>query len=139
MIALWIILYVVIACVIGCFLYVQWEGEEDREIGVLFASVFWPAAIIVIILYFILVYVCSKLVSFFRYLKTEGLHYCKDNIEPCCGQCKYMYYCNNHNELSGCRLYKGHTHLSSTSIHCEQFKKHWLWRFRIRYKWDDKS
>lgn len=137
MTALWIILYVAIACVIGCFLYVQWE-DEDCEITIIFAGIFWPTSIIIIILYYILKYICNNLINFFKYLKNEGLHYCKENIEPCCGQCKYMYYCNDHNELNGCHLYKGHTHLSSTSISCEQFKKNWLWRFKIRYKWDKK-
>lgn len=136
MIALWIFLYVVIACVIGCFLYVQWEGEEDCEIGVIFASVFWPAAIIIIMSYFILKYICSNLVRFFKYLKNEGLHYCKENIEPCCGQCKYMIYCNYHNEVNKCALHNG-TELHSLVSPCKSFKKNWLWRFKIRYKWDD--
>jgi hypothetical protein len=50
-----------------------------------------------------------------------------------------MYYWNDHDELNGCRLYKGHSHMSSSHIHCEEFKQHWLWRFRIRHKWDNKS
>ena len=135
MIAFWIILYIVLACVIGCFLYVQWEGDEDRELGVMFSSVFWPAAIIIIISYFILKYICNKLVGFFRYLKIEGFHYCKEDIDPCCGQCKYMTYCNNHNEMNRCFRYEG-VRNRSTSIICSGFRKDLLWRFKIRYKWD---
>ena len=139
MIALWIILYIAIACVIGCFLYVQFEGEEYGQTDVTFASIIWPFTIIIIIVYLILKYVCSNLVSFFRYLKTERFHYCKDNIKPCCGQCKHMFYYNNHNELNGCNLNKYHSKFSSEAFPCSDFRKSFLWRFKIRYKWDSKS
>lgn len=141
MIIFWIILYITIACVIGCFIHIQWEGEEENEENlefvVIFASVFWPAALVIIILYCGFKYVCSNLVSFFRYLKVEGFHYCKEDVPPCCGQCKHMFYYNDHNELNGCRLKEHHFRFSSEVISCSKFRKSIWWRFKIRYKWDD--
>lgn len=137
MIALWIILYIAIACVVGCFLHVQWEGEEDLELAEIFAGIFWPAAIAIIILYFGFTYICSNLISFFRYLKIEGFHYCKEDVPQCCGQCKYMFYYNDHNELNGCRLKEHHSRFSSEVLSCPKFRKSIWWRFKIRYKWDD--
>jgi hypothetical protein len=139
MIVLWIILYIAIACIMGCFIYVQFEGEEDCDIDVIMGSIIWPVMIILIILYLILKSVCKNLVSFFRYVKTEGFHYCKEDVPQCCGQCKHMFYYNDHNELNGCRLKEHHSRFSSEVISCPKFRKSIWWRFRIRYKWDVKS
>lgn len=140
LIALLVIIYVLIACVIGCAIYVYFKDEDgDSDIAGVFGGILWPITIVFILMYKLFTYLCSNICKAFEYLKNEGFHYCKEDIEPCCGKCKYMYYWNNHNELNGCRLFKGHSHLSSTHIKCEEFKKHRLWRFRIRYKWDEKS
>lgn len=137
LITLLIIGYILIACVIGCAIYVYCD-DEDCDIAGLFGGLFWPLTIVFIVLYKFFTFLCSNICKVFEYLKNEGFHYCKEDIKPCCGQCKYMYYCNNHNEVSGCRLSKGAYRLSSDGLPCNQFKKHWLWRFRIRYKWDEK-
>lgn len=137
LIALLIILYILIACIIGCAIYV-YSDCIDRDYMGTFGGIFWPFTIIFIILYTLITFICSNLCKVFEYLKNEGFHYCKEDIPSCCGKCKYMYYCNNYNELNGCRLHKGEAHFSSTSLSCEKFKKHWLWRFKIRYKWDSK-
>lgn len=136
LITLLIIGYILIACVIGCAIYVYCD---DCDIAGLYGGLFWPLAIVFIVLCKFFTFLCSNICKVFEYLKKEGLHYCKEDIKPCCGQCKYMYYCNNHNEVSGCRLSKGAYRLSSDGLPCNQFKKHWLWRFRIRYKWDEKA
>ena len=138
LIALLIIIYILIACVVGCAIYVYHNDEEDSAMIGLFGGFFWPLTFVFMLMCKLFIFICSNICKVFEYLKDEGLHYCKEDIKPCCGQCKHMYYWNNHNELNGCRLYKGHSHMSSSHIHCEEFKKHWLWRFRIRYKWDEK-
>ena len=137
LITLLIIGYILIACVIGCAIYVYCD-DEDCDIEGVFGGMFWPLTIVFILLCKLFTYLCGNICKAFEYLKNEGFHYCKEDVPPCCGKCKYMYYWNDHDELNGCRLYKGHSHISSSNIHCEEFKKHWLWRFRIRYKWDEK-
>lgn len=132
-----IIFYTLIACIIGCAIYVYTDCKDSDDMGIV-GGIFWPFTIIFIVLYKLFTFICNNLCNFFEYLKNEGLHYCKEDIPSYCGQCKYMHYWNNNNELNGCYLHKGDTHFSSTSISCEKFKKHWLWRFRIRYKWDIK-
>jgi hypothetical protein len=137
LITLLVIGYILIACVIGCAIYVYCD-DEDCDIAGVFGGLFWPLTIVFIILCKFFTFLCSNICKVFEYLKNEGFHYCKEDVPPCCGKCKYMYYWNDHDELNGCRLYKGHSHMSSSHIHCEEFKQHWLWRFRIRYKWDEK-
>ena len=137
LITLLVIIYILIACVIGCAIYVYLD-DEDCDIAGVFGGMFWPLTIVFILLCKLFTYLCGNICKAFEYLKNEGFHYCKEDVPPCCGKCKYMYYWNDHDELNGCRLYKGHSHISSSNIHCEEFKKHWLWRFRIRYKWDEK-
>ena len=138
LITLLVIIYILIACVIGCAIYV-YRDDEDCDIAGVFGGLLWPLTLVFIVLCKFFTFLCSNICKVFEYLKNEGFHYCKEEVPPCCGKCKHMYYWNNHNELNGCRLYKGHSHLSSSNIHCEEFKKHWLWRFRIRHKWDNKS
>lgn len=137
LITLLVIIYILIACVVGCAIYVYLD-DEDCDIAGVFGGMFWPLTIVFILLCKLFTYLCGNICKAFEYLKNEGFHYCKEDVPPCCGKCKYMYYWNDHDELNGCRLYKGHSHISSSNIHCEEFKKHWLWRFRIRYKWDEK-
>lgn len=137
LITLLVIGYILIACVIGCAIYVYLD-DEDCDIECVFGGMVWPLTIVFILLYKLFTYLCGNICKAFEYLKNEGFHYCKEDVPPCCGKCKYMYYWNDHDELNGCRLYKGYSHISSSNIHCEEFKKHWLWRFRIRYKWDEK-
>lgn len=140
LIALLVTIYVLIACIVGCAIYVYYKDEEeDADVAGLFGGIFWPLTFVFMLLFKLFTSFCSNICKAFEYLKNEGFHYCKEDIEPCCGKCKYMYYWNNHNEINGCRLFKGQSHLSSSNIHCERFKKHWLWRFRIRYKWDEKA
>ena len=140
LITLLVIFYILIACVIGCAIYVYYGDDfEDGDVAGIFGGMLWPITIIWILLCKLFTFLCSNICKVFKYLKNEGFHYCKEDIKPCCGQCKYMYYWNNHSELNSCRLYKGNAYLSSSNIHCEKFKKHWLWRFRIRYKWDEKK
>lgn len=138
LITLLVIIYILIACVVGCAIYVYLD-DEDCDIAGVFGGMFWPLTIVFILLCKLFTYLCGNICKAFEYLKNEGFHYCKEDVPPCCGKCKYMYYWNDHDELNGCRLYKGHSHMSSSNIYCEEFKKHWLWRFRIRYKWDVKS
>ena len=133
-----VILYIIIGFIIGCGIYVFLD-DSDCDIAGVFGGMLWPLTILIMIVYHISKFLCTHICNVLEYIKKEGIHYCKEEIPPCCGKCKYMYYHNNHNELNGCRLYNGHSHLSSSNIHCEEFKKHWLWRFRIRHKWDDKS
>lgn len=140
LIALLVTIYVLIACVIGCAIYVYYKDkDDDSDIAGLFGGIFWPLAIIFILLCKLFTFICSNICKAFEYLKNEGLHYCKEDIKPCCGQCKYMYYWNDHNELNGCYLREAHSNISTETIPCSRFKKHWLWRFRIRYKWDEKA
>lgn len=139
MIAVYVILYILIGCIVGCAIYVYYKDEgEDSETAGVFGGFLWPLTFVFIVLCKFFTFLCSNICKVLECLKNEGFHYCKEDIPPCCGKCKYMYYHNNHNELNGCRLYKGHPHLSSSNIHCEQFKEHWLWRFRIRHNWDKK-
>lgn len=138
LIALLVTIYVLIACVVGCAIYVYYD-DYDNDVASLFGGIWWPITIIFVLLYKFFTFLCKNICKVFEYLKNEGLHYCKEDIEPCCGQCKYMYYCNDHNELNGCRWKKHHSQISSEVLPCSRFKKHWLWRFRIRYKWDEKT
>ena len=138
LIALLIIGYILIGCVVGCAIYIFYD-DDDSDVACMLGGTFWPLALVCILIYKLLAFFCNNICKVFKYLKDEGLHYCKEDIKPCCGQCKYMYYWNNHNELNGCRLKKHHSQISSEVLSCSRFKKHWLWRFRIRYKWDKKS
>lgn len=138
LIALLVTIYILIACVVGCAIYVYYKDEEDSGVAGLFGGIFWPLAIVFILMCKLFTFICSNICKVFEYLKNEGFHYCKEDIKPCCGQCKYMYYWNNHNEINGCEFSEG-ARLSSTSLPCSRLRKHWLWRFRIRYKWDNKS
>ena len=139
LITLLVIIYILIACVVGCAIYVYYKDDDDSDIAGVFGGIFWPLSIVFILLCKLFTFLCSNICKALEYLKNEGFHYCKEDVPPCCGKCKYMYYWNDHDELNGCRLYKGHSHLSSSNIHCEEYKKHWLWRFRIRHKWDNQS
>lgn len=132
MVVFLIILYILISCIVGCALHVFFEVDDGFE--VLAASV-WPISIIIFIGYLIISYICNIFCKFFRRLKYEGFHYCKENIEPCCGQCKYIEYVNYHTEINRCDKCSG-SRLASTSKSCSEFKKDPLWRFKIRYKWD---
>lgn len=138
LIALLITIYVLIACVIGCAIHIFYDAD-DSDFACIFGGTFWPLALIGILIYKFLAFFCNNSCKVFEYLKNEGLHYCKEDIKPCCGQCKYMYYWNNHNELNGCYLDKHPSTITNETIPCSRFKKHWLWRFRIRYKWDEKA
>lgn len=138
LIALLITIYILIACVVGCAIYV-YDNDKDSDIEGLFGGMFWPLSLVFILMYKLFTFICSNICKVFEYLKNEGFHYCKEDITPCCGQCKYMYYCNDHNEINTCELPTKTYKLSSISLPCKHFKKHWLWRFRIRYKWDKKT
>lgn len=139
LIALLVTIYILIACVVGCAIYVYYKDEEDSDVAGIFGGMFWPLAIVFILICKLFTFICSNICKVFEYLKNEGFHYCKEDIKPCCGQCKYMYYWNNHNELNGCYLREAHSNISTETIPCSRFRKHWLWRFRIRYKWDEKT
>lgn len=135
MTVLLIILYILLGLLFGCISYVFIEQDESC----IFIGLFWPMAGIIAICFLVGKWICTKIVTVLYYLKDEGFHYYKGDIENCCGKCKHMYYKNNHNEIHGCELYKGQTGLCSTTIPCERFKQDPLWRFRIRYKWDEKA
>ena len=124
LITLLVIIYILIACVVGCAIYVYYKDDDDSDIAGVFGGIFWPLTLVFIVLCKFFTFLCSNICKVFEYLKNEGFHYCKEDIKPCCGQCKYMYYCNNHNEVSGCRLSKGAYRLSSDGLPCNQFKKH---------------
>lgn len=138
LIALCIIAYILIGCVVGV-LFDYYDDEVPCEIPCEVAGIFWPIVCAFTIIWVICSKFCEMITSIVRYLDTEGFHYCKEDIPSCCGKCKYMYYWNDHNELNGCRLKKHHSQISSEVLPCSRFKKHWLWRFRIRYKWDEKT
>lgn len=136
LIALLIIGYILIACIVGCAIYVFYD-DDDSDIASILGGTFWPLALVFISIYKLLAFFCNNICKVFKYLKNEGFHYCREDIKPCCGQCKYMFYYNDHNELNGCYLKKAHSNISTETTPCSQFRKHWLWRFRIRYKWND--
>ena len=137
MIALLVISYILIGIIIGVvgFVFIINKEEEYEPAGI-FIGILWPASIVVYLVYKILEFLIRNVYNVCTYIQDEGLHYCKEDLENCCGKCKYIQYCNNHNEINQCIKHQG-IRISSEVIPCNHFKKYWLWRFKIRYKWDD--
>ena len=136
MIALYIILYILIGCIVGSVVYIFLTNYEEVE--AMFAGIFWPLALLLLIGYYSIEWICNKICNVLEYFKNEGFHYYKEDIEPCCGQCKHIRYWNNHNEMNKCPKREG-TSFSSNHIPCEYFRKSLFWRFRIRIGWDKKK
>ena len=126
-----IIAYVLIGCVVGV-LFNYYIHDIPSEL----AGLFWPLVGVITIVWIICSKFCEIVTSIVTYLDKEGFHYCKEDISPCCGQCKYKHYNNYHNEINYCDKCSG-TRLVSTAKPCSEFKKDLFWRFKIRYKWDD--
>ena len=80
LIALCIIGYILIACVIGCAIYV-YCGDEDCDIAGVFGGLLWPLTIVFIVLCKFFTFLCSNICKVFEYLKNEGFHYCKEVYE----------------------------------------------------------
>ena len=131
LIFLCIIAYILIGCIVGA-LFDYYIDDISGEL----AGFFWPLALIFIIIWIICSKLCKMVVSIVTYLDREGFHYCKEDIPPCCGQCKYKQYSNYYNELNYCDKCSGNRWVS-TANPCSEFKKDLLWRFKIRYKWDN--
>lgn len=128
-----IISYVFIACIVGtAYDYYTYDDITCIPIGF-----FWPITVPGIIAFFIGRKLCSTIHNVIEYLDKDGFHYCQEDIEPCCGQCKYCYYTNSHNEINQCKKYVG-SKLSSRAIPCSGFKKSLWWRFKIRLDWNKK-
>lgn len=136
MIVLGIVLYVFIGIIVGVGSFVFLNDWFDDECISALAGIFWPVSLVLSLLIFIISSLVKIVYQVMNYLKTEGFHYYKEELPDCCGKCKYMIYCNNHSEVNKCTL-SNKTKLHSLVNSCEAFKKDWLWRFKIRYKWDD--
>lgn len=139
MIALLVISYILIGIITGVvsFVFIM-HKEEDCEPAGFFIGMLWPVTIVGYLVYKILVFLVHNVYDVCTYIQDEGLHYYKKDLENCCGKCKYIQYRNNYNEVNQCTKQQG-TRLSSEVIPCDYFKKYWLWRFKIRYKWSNKS
>ena len=137
MIVLLIISYILIGIITGVisFVFIIGEIEDGESLGVAI-GIFWPIIIIGYVIFKLLEFLIRKVYNICIYIHDDGIHYYKGELSDCCGKCKYIQYCNNHNEFNRCTKQQG-TKLSSEVIPCDYFKKYWLWRFKIRYKWDD--
>lgn len=130
LIALLVTIYVLIACVVGCAIYVYYKDDEDSDVTSVLAGTWWPITIVIILLYKLFTFICSNICKVFEYLKNEGFHYCKEDIKPCCGQCKYIHELSIKNSKFRCKA--TYNECSKDDPICQNFKKDKFWRFKYR-------
>lgn len=131
-IALCVVAYILIGCVIGVIFDYFYNGEDDE--GAFFIGIFWgilfPIGLIAGMFYLW----CTVIRHVIKYLDKEGFHYYSGKMPPCCGQCIHMKYCNYINET--CKCTKDKLVISQTEPACGRFRKNPLWRFTIRVGWN---
>lgn len=138
MTTLLVISYILIGIIIGVVSFVFIFNREDGCEGPgVFIGFLWPVTIVGYLIYKILAFLVRNVYNICTYIQDEGLHYYKGDLENCCGKCKYIQYWNDYNEMNKC-IKQQETRFSSEVVPCNHFKKYWLWRFKIRYKWDKK-
>lgn len=135
--ALLVISYILIGIITGVisFVFIMNKAEDCEPAGV-FIGMLWPVSIVIYLIYKLLSFLTCNVYNVCTYIQDEGLHYYKGELPDCCGKCRYIQYCNDYDELNQCTKQR-RTRLSSEVIPCDYFKKYWLWRFKIRYKWDN--
>lgn len=131
MIFLAIVLYVIIGIVVGVGSYVFLNDWFDDESFSTLAGTFWPVTLVFSILIVIIGALIKVVYQVMYYLKTEGFHYHKEELQNCCGKCKYIEYTST--KGTNCRCLKSNKiRIAPLAVPCENFKQSKLWRFTIR-------
>lgn len=131
MIFLAIVLYVIIGIVVGVGSYVFFNDWFDDESFSTLAGTFWPVTLVFSILILIIGALIKVVYQVMYYLKTEGFHYYKEELQNCCGKCKYIEYTST--KGTNCRCLKSNKIRNAPlAVPCENFKQSKLWRFTIR-------
>lgn len=131
MIFLAIVLYVIIGVVVGVGSYVFLNDWFEDESFSTLAGTFWPVTLVFSILIIIIGALIKVVYQVMYYLKTEGFHYHKEELQNCCGKCKYIEYTST--KGTNCRCLKSNKiRIAPLAVPCENFKQSKLWRFTIR-------
>lgn len=131
MVFLGIVLYVIIGVVVGVGSYVFLNDWFDDESFSAIAGIFWPITLVFSILIVIIGALIKVVYQVMYYLKTEGFHYHKEELQNCCGKCKYIEYTST--KGTNCRCLKSNKiRIAPLAVPCENFKQSKLWRFTIR-------
>lgn len=131
MIFLGIVLYVIIGVVVGVGGYVFLNDWFDDECFGALAGTFWPLTLVLGLLICIIGALINVVFKVMYYLKTEGFHYHKEELQNCCGKCKYIEYTST--KGTNCRCLKSNKiRIAPLAVPCENFKQSKLWRFTIR-------
>lgn len=131
MVFLGIVLYVIIGVVVGVGSYVFLNDWFDDESFSTLAGTFWPITLVFSILILIIGALIKVVYQVMYYLKTEGFHYHKEELQNCCGKCKYIEYTST--KGTNCRCLKStKIRIAPLAVPCENFKQSKLWRFTIR-------
>jgi hypothetical protein len=134
MIALLVIGYILIGIIIGVvsFVFIMNEEEDGEALGVAI-GIFWPIIILGYVIFKLLEFLICNVYNICVYIHDDGIHYYKGELSDCCGKCKYIEYCNNHNDINTCK-FSDRARPKCISEPCNKFKKHLFWRFTIRLK-----
>lgn len=131
MVFLGIVLYVIIGVVVGVGSYVFLNDWFEDESFSTLAGAFWPITLVFSILIIIIGALIKVVYQVMYYLKTEGFHYHKEELQNCCGKCKYIEYTST--KGTNCRCLKSNKiRIAPLAVPCENFKQSKLWRFTIR-------
>lgn len=119
MIVLLIVLYIIIGCIVGSVYYVFYDYDETVAF---FVGFIWIIILPIALIYIIAI---KNVINILEYVKHNGFHYYKKDIQDCCGKCKHVQYPNIYYDNTRCL--KHNTKIFKIEQdYCNSFKKDFL-------------